>query len=96
MEKMKNDKTSGPDDIPVEVWKTMGRGGPELLADLFNSVISAGAVPKVWMTSTTVPVWKGKGNVAEYTDYLPIRLLCHAMKIFERVIVQCLRDIIMI
>lgn len=35
------------------------------------------------MTSFTVPIWKGKSDVSECTNYRPFRLLCHTMKIFE-------------
>lgn len=96
LKKMKNGKAPGPDDVPAEVWKLLGRRGSEILTTLFNRIIADGAAPHEWSTSVTVPIYKGKGDVAECASYRPIRLLCHAMKIFERVIDTRLRSIVQI
>ncbi|XP_046405450.1 uncharacterized protein LOC124170635 [Ischnura elegans] len=60
IKKMKNGKTTGPDDIPSEVWKLLGRNGAVILAELFNNIVIDGEVPDSWRTSITVPVWKGR------------------------------------
>jgi hypothetical protein len=91
---MKSGKATGPDDIPVEVWKLLGAQGSARLADLFNKIIENNAPPETWRTSTTVPIWKGKGDVNDCSNYRPIRLLCHTMKIFERVLDARLRSIV--
>jgi Reverse transcriptase (RNA-dependent DNA polymerase)/Endonuclease/Exonuclease/phosphatase family len=96
IKKMKNGKATGPDDIPVEAWKLLGRRGVDILTGLFNHIIETGEVPETWRTSTTVPIWKGKGDVAECSNYRPIRLLCHSMKIFERIIDARIRNIVTI
>ncbi|MGL4932411.1 MAG: RNA-directed DNA polymerase, partial [Aeromonas sp.] len=96
IKKMKSGKAPGPDDIPVEAWKLLGHRGVEVLTRMFNKIIDKGATPSAWAASVTVPIWKGKGDVSECTTYRPIRLLCHAMKIFERVIDTRLRKIISI
>ncbi|XDV49320.1 hypothetical protein PO909_018594 [Leuciscus waleckii] len=74
------------DDIPAEVWKLIGRHGAESLASLFNRMIAENKPPRAWTTSVSVPIWKGKGDVSECTNYRPISLLCHTMKIFERIL----------
>ncbi|KAK6729671.1 hypothetical protein RB195_006614 [Necator americanus] len=56
--------------------------------------VEGGRTPDVWQTSVTVPVWKGKGNIAVCTSYRPIRLLCHTMKVFECVLEARLRKIV--
>ncbi|ETN79816.1 hypothetical protein NECAME_09615 [Necator americanus] len=53
-----------------------------------------GRTPDVWQTSVTVPVWKGKGDIAYCTSCRPIRLLCHTIKVFERVLEARLRKIV--
>ncbi|KAK6746049.1 hypothetical protein RB195_012270 [Necator americanus] len=92
--KMKSNKATGPDDIPVDIWKLLGDRGSMWLATLFNKIVAEGRTPDVWQTSVTVPVWKGKGDIADCTSYRPIRLLCHTMKVFERVLEARLRKIV--
>ena len=92
--KMKSNKATGPDDIPADVWKLLGDRGSVWLATLFNKIVAEGRTPDVWQTSVTVPVWKGKGDIADCTSYRPIRLLCHTMKVFERVLEARLRKIV--
>ncbi|ETN68607.1 reverse transcriptase [Necator americanus] len=92
--KMKSNKATGPDDIPADVWKLLGDRGSMWLATLFNKIVAEGRTPDVWQTSVTVPVWKGKGDIADCTLYRPIRLLCHTMKVFERVLEARLREIV--
>ncbi|KAK6737515.1 hypothetical protein RB195_019929 [Necator americanus] len=78
--KMKSNKATGPDDIPSDVWKLPGDRGS---ATLFNKIVAEGRTPDVWQTSVTVPVWKGKGDIADCTSYRPTRLLCHTMKMLS-------------
>ncbi|KAK6743091.1 hypothetical protein RB195_010390 [Necator americanus] len=92
--KMKWNMATGPDDIPADVWKLLGDRGSMWLATLFNKIVAEGRTPDVWQTSVTVPVWKGKGDIVDCTSYRPIRLLCHAMKVFERVLEARLRKIV--
>ncbi|ETN73090.1 hypothetical protein NECAME_18531 [Necator americanus] len=80
--KMKSNVATGSDDIFADVWKLLGDRG------------SNGRTPDVWQTSVTVPVWKGKGDVADCASYRPIRLLCHTMKVFGRVLEARLRKIV--
>ena len=91
---MKNGKATGPDDIPSEAWKKMGPCGAEFLSNFFNKCIEENEIPTTWKTSVTIPIWKGKGDVTNCSNYRPIRLLCHSMKIFERVLDARLRGIV--
>ena len=91
LKKMKNGKAPGPDDIPSEAWNLLGA---KSLAAMINKALTEGSLPTEWATSITIPIWKGKGDVCECNNYRPIRLLCHAMKIFERVLDARLRSII--
>ncbi|KFD56795.1 hypothetical protein M513_02472, partial [Trichuris suis] len=47
-----------------------------------------------WKTSITIPIWKGKGDIADCSTYRPIRLTSHTLKILERIIDARVRDII--
>ncbi|KAL7837306.1 hypothetical protein SRHO_G00270170 [Serrasalmus rhombeus] len=63
---------------------------------LFNRIVAEDTPPKAWTTSITVPIWKGKGDATECINYRLIRLLCHAMKIFERVLDKRIRQVVTI
>ncbi|KAK6738087.1 hypothetical protein RB195_020283 [Necator americanus] len=90
--KMKSNKAVGPDDIPADVWKLLGDRGSVWLATLFNKIVAEGRTPDVWQSYVTV--WKGKGDIADCTSYRPIRLLCHTMKVLERVLEARLKKIV--
>ncbi|KAK6756136.1 hypothetical protein RB195_014491 [Necator americanus] len=92
--KMKSNKATGPDDIPADIWKLLGDRGSMWLATLFNKIVAEGRTSDVWQTSVTVPLWKRKGDIADCTSYRPMRLLCHTMKVFERVLEARLRKIV--
>ncbi|KAK6744984.1 hypothetical protein RB195_011597 [Necator americanus] len=53
-----------------------------------------GPVLPITAVEVTVPVWKGKGDIADCTSYRPIRLLCHTLKVSERVLEARLRKIV--
>ncbi|VDO85129.1 unnamed protein product [Heligmosomoides polygyrus] len=75
-----------------EVLKMMKPGkatGPDDLAvDVSES--------KLWCRAdgTTIPIWKKKGSPANCSNYRPIRLLSHSMKIFERIVDGRIREIV--
>ena len=50
---MKIKKTVGPDNIPTETWKCLGREGIEWLTKLLG---------KVWRKSVSVPLFQEKGR----------------------------------
>ena len=61
LDKMKNGKAVGPDGIPVEVWKCLGREGVDILWDLFSKIYHQEKMPDSWRNSIMVPIFKGKG-----------------------------------
>ena len=79
---MKSGKTTGPDDIASELWKAKSWDPTLWLSEFFNRVIQEGRTPSDWQESTTVPIWKKTGSPAECSNYRPIRLLSHTMKVF--------------
>ncbi|EYC44370.1 hypothetical protein Y032_0463g1909 [Ancylostoma ceylanicum] len=94
LKRMKAGKATGPDDMAAEVWKSQCWSPADWLTKFFNLVIAQKKVPMDWQQSTTIPIWKGKGNPADCTNYRPIRLLSHTMKIFERIIDRRIREIV--
>ena len=45
MKKMKNGKAVGPDDIPVEAWRSLGDMAVRFLTRLFNRILEEERMP---------------------------------------------------
>ncbi len=53
-------------------------------------------MPKEWRKSVLVPIFKNKGDVQSCNSYRGIKLTCHAIKIWERVVDARLRRVVTI
>ncbi|KAJ8704581.1 hypothetical protein PYW07_011769 [Mythimna separata] len=49
-------------------------------------------MPNQWRLSLIIPVHKGKGSVQDCSNYRGIKIMCHTMKLFERIIDTRLRS----
>lgn len=84
--RMKRGKAVGPDNLPVEAWKALGKEGVDILWDLLCKVHDEERIPEAWRESVVVPIYKGKGDIQECRNYRGIKLVSHTMKIWERII----------
>ena len=50
-------------------------------------------MPDEWKKSILVPTYKNKGDVQNCNNYRGIKLMCHMMKVWERVMERRMRDI---
>ena len=62
---MKKGKAVGPDGIPAEVWKCLGREGIDILWDLMLKIYHQEQMPDMWRNSLMVPIYKGKGDIQD-------------------------------
>ncbi len=83
MQKMKNGKAVGPDDIPIEVWRCLGKMRIMWLTNLFNIIMKNKKMPNQWRKSTLIPLFKNKGDIQNCANYKGIKLMCHTMKLWE-------------
>ena len=86
MAKMKNGKAVGPSGVAAEMLKGAGEVGIKWMTELCNAVVREGRIPEDWKKSWMVSIYKGKGDALECGSYRGIKLMEHAMKVFERVI----------
>ncbi|KAH1238660.1 LINE-1 retrotransposable element ORF2 protein [Glycine max] len=91
LKRISNGKAVGPDNIPIEVWKTLGDRGLEWLTKLFNEIMRSKRMPEEWRRSMLVPIYKNKGDIQNCANYRGIKLMSHTMKLWERVIERRLR-----
>ena len=50
----------GPDGIPVEVWKSLGEEGVDMLLDLLQKIFEQEKMPEELRDSVIVPIYKDK------------------------------------
>ncbi|KAF3683179.1 putative transcription factor MYB39-like [Capsicum annuum] len=94
--RMRRDRATGPDEIPVDFWKFFGEAGLRWLTDLFNNIFKSAKMPEAWRWSTMIPLYKNKGGIQSCNNYRGNKLLSHTMKIWERVVELRLRRIVSI
>jgi hypothetical protein len=51
----------GPDEIPIEVWRSLGDVAIVWLTKLFNLIFRSNKMPDEWRQSILVPIFKNKG-----------------------------------
>ena len=82
---MKKGKAVGPDELPVEAWKCIGKMGIKFLTRLFNRLLVGERMSEEWRRSVLIPLYKNKGDAQCCGNYRGIKLMSHTMKIWERI-----------
>ena len=90
---MKNGEATGPNNLPVEVWKSLGRTGVNFLMEALNKITD---VENTWRKSILTLIFKNKGDAVSCGNYRSIKLMYHSMKLYERVLENRLRNIVSI
>jgi hypothetical protein len=93
LKRLKGGKVMGPDEIPIEVWRSFGNVAIVWLTKLFNLIFRSNKMPDEWRRSMLVSIFKNKGDVQSCTNYRRIKLMSHTMKLRERIIEHCLRGV---
>ena len=91
---MKLEKAAGPSGVTSDMFRHAGDLGISVLTSVFRRAMDEERTPTEWANSLTVPLFKGKGDSLLCDKYRGLRLLEHAMKIWERVLLARLRPII--
>ena len=74
---LKLGKAMGPDGIPVEVWKSLGEEGVDMLLDLLQEIFEQEKMPEEWRDSVIVPIFKEKGDIQDCGNYRGIKMISH-------------------
>jgi hypothetical protein len=93
LKRLKEGKVMGPNEIPIEVWRSLGDVTIVWLTKLFNIIFRSNKIPNEWRRSILVPIFKNKENVQSCTNYRGIKLMSHTMKLQERIIEHRLRGV---
>ena len=92
LRKMKKSKAVESDELPVEVWKCMGKMGIKFLTRLFNRLLMGELMPEEWRRSVIIPIHKNKGDAQCCGNCRGIKLISHTMIVWERIIEPRLTD----
>ena len=84
--KLKNNKACGVDNIINEFIKCCPVAIYDILVMIFNIILNTGIVPTIWSISLIQPIYKGKGSVNEPDNFRGISLISCLSKIFTAVI----------
>ena len=69
LRKMNVVKAVGPDNTPVEIWKSLGEEGLEWLTNFFNIIFESATMPQEWRHSILIPLYKSKGDAQDCNNY---------------------------
>ena len=73
LKRMKSNKNTRPDEIPVEAWRVLGEVGVDLLWNLMYKIEEQEEIPDEWGESVLIPIFKEKGDVQECANYRRIK-----------------------
>jgi hypothetical protein len=94
IKKLKNGKAPGFNVVPDILFKNLPRRAVVYLTYVFNSCIKLCYFPKVWKHTSVIPIPKPGKDHSNPSNYRPIILLSSISKVFEKIILKRLQDLI--
>ena len=82
---IKPSAAAGPDEIPVSLLKNCKNLHAEPIHLIWSNSLSTSMVPDCYKTSLIAPIYK-KGSRSIASNYRPVSLTSHIIKIYERVL----------
>jgi hypothetical protein len=86
--KYKATKSRGLSTIPPQLLKFLGPAGVQSLATFLNASAITSAPPTSWRTAKVIPLYKGKGDLANPENYRSIAIPPPFAKVFMATINQ--------
>ena len=86
LKNLKNNKSTGPDEICNEQIKTSFPKMKHIYLKLFNIILETGCFPEMWAEGMIVPIFKNKGSKNDPNNYRGITLLSCMSKFFNSVL----------
>ena len=93
IKQLRNGKSAGPDNIPAEALKSDPETIAKMLQPLFRKICEEEEIPRDWKEGYLVNIPK-KGDLSNCANYRGITLLSVPGKVFNRVILNRMKDLI--
>ena len=85
---LKHNKAAGIDDILVEKLKNLEPRAHKWLQTMLTKCLIENKIPKLWRQSKIITILKPGKDSATPKSYIPISILCHTYKFYERIILN--------
>lgn len=85
-------KAPGCDGIPTRLLVAAAEEIAPQVCHIFQLSVNSTVFPSEWKQAIVTPVYKGKGDTHQPTNYRPISLLCILSKVLERIVYRQLYD----
>ena len=85
LESITNNKASGDDGIPFELFQILEDDAGKVLHSICQQIWKTWQWPQDWKRSVFIPIPK-KGNAKECTNYRTIALISHASKVMLKIL----------
>ena len=82
---------AGPDEFPAILLKTCAKELSTPLYMLYRNSLTTGKIPQMLKLGKITPIYKGDSKT-QASNYRPVALTSHIMKIFEKIMVMNIRD----
>ncbi|KAF7238944.1 hypothetical protein EYD10_14375, partial [Varanus komodoensis] len=82
---LSNNKASGGDSIPAELFKILKDDAVKVLHSICQQIWKTQQWPQDWKRSVYIPIPK-KGNAKEWSNYRTIALISHASKVMLKIL----------
>ena len=86
IQSLNNNKATGPYSIPTNILKLIKSNICYPLKEIINLSFARGIYPNKLKIAKVNPIYKGKGELCEFSSYRPISLLSNINKIFEKLV----------
>lgn len=88
---MKNGKSTGNDNVPIELLKVSDADFRQKILEIFNQILESEEIPSQWTFTKIILIHK-KGDITDINNYRPISLVDHMYKLFMRMILFKIED----
>jgi hypothetical protein len=92
--RLKTKKAPGPDEMPSIVIKNLPPDAIQYLVAIFNACLRIGFFPAAWKIGKIFPIAKPDKDLSSPESYRPITLLPIVGKIFEKIILSRMLEVI--